>query len=233
MLSRTTQTTQPARCAMLLPALSQFQQPVALLGVGVFAGLCECPDYCCYDCDRQVFLAARRKATEPSVFSCEVNPKTPLPNVAPEISRRAALDLNLLDIATKAQIDWLKTLVWPDVFVRNTPQILNTGDLLDDLRGPADSSPANNQWVVFHTAVLSYVRETSQPAKFANLMKDPDAIWLSNEAPSVFPEKAQKAPPPPQQDGFLTSVSAQPVVWTGPHGQYIHRFGDTPASATR
>ena len=245
MLSRTTQTNEPARCAVLLPALSQFQQPLALLEVGASAGLCLYPDYYSYDYDRQFILAARRTATEPPVFPCKANPETPLPNVAPEFSWRAGLDLNPLDIASKEQRDWLQTLVWPEqeqrverpqsaiAVVRHTPPILYAGNLLDDLRGLADSAPADAQLVVFHTAVLSYVREPSQRAKFASLMKDLDSIWLSNEAPSVFPKQAQKAPPPPQQGSFLMSVNAQPVAWTGPHGQYIHWFGDAPASAKR
>src|SRR5580704_13037636 len=39
MLSRTTQTNEPARCAVLLPLLAQLPQPLALLEVGASAGL--------------------------------------------------------------------------------------------------------------------------------------------------------------------------------------------------
>ena len=245
MLSRTTQTNEPARCAVLLPALAPFQQPLALLEVGASAGLCLYPDYYCYDYGRQIVPATNTTLIKPPVFRCTTNTETPLPNATPEICWRTGLDLNPLDVSSKEQMDWLETLVWPEqqeraerlqsaiAVVRHTPPKLYAGNLLDDLSSIATTAPADAQLVIFHTAVLSYVREPSQRAQFADLMEDLNAIWLSNEAPSVFPEQAQRAPPPPQKGSFLMSINAQPVAWTEPHGQYIHWFGDVPASATR
>ena len=43
MLGRTTQTNEPARCAVLLPLLAALPQPLALIEVGASAGLCCCP----------------------------------------------------------------------------------------------------------------------------------------------------------------------------------------------
>jgi hypothetical protein len=43
MLSRTTQTNEPARCAVVLPLLVRLPQPLALLEVGSSAGLCLSP----------------------------------------------------------------------------------------------------------------------------------------------------------------------------------------------
>lgn len=45
--------------------------------------------------------------------------------------------------------------------------------------------------------------------------------WISNEAPSVFPDIAARATPCTRPGGFLLSVNAAPVAWTGPHGQWI------------
>jgi hypothetical protein len=48
-LSRTTQTNEPARCAVLLPVLADLDPPLALIEVGASAGLCLLPDRYGYD----------------------------------------------------------------------------------------------------------------------------------------------------------------------------------------
>ena len=50
--NRTTQTNEPGRCAVLLPALASFKQPLALIEVGASAGLCLLPDFYGYDYGR-------------------------------------------------------------------------------------------------------------------------------------------------------------------------------------
>src|SRR5438067_5285358 len=49
MLTRSTQTNEPGRCAALLPVLAPLPQPLALLEVGASAGLCLLPDFYGYD----------------------------------------------------------------------------------------------------------------------------------------------------------------------------------------
>src|SRR6202048_4830953 len=49
MLSRSTQTNEPGRCAALLPVLAGLPEPLALLEVGASAGLCLLPDFYAYD----------------------------------------------------------------------------------------------------------------------------------------------------------------------------------------
>jgi hypothetical protein len=48
--SRTVQTNEPGRCAVLLPVLAALPQPLALLEVGASAGLCLYPDRYAYRC---------------------------------------------------------------------------------------------------------------------------------------------------------------------------------------
>jgi hypothetical protein len=47
-----TQTNEPGRCAVLLPVLAGLSEPLALLEVGAFAGLCLLPDFYAYDFGR-------------------------------------------------------------------------------------------------------------------------------------------------------------------------------------
>ena len=67
-----------------------------------------------------------------------------------------------------------------------------SGDLLTALPMLAAEAPANATLVVFHTAVLAYVADPGARAAFARTVGDLNAVWISNEAPSVFPEIAAK-----------------------------------------
>jgi len=80
------------------------------------------------------------------------------------------------------------------------------------------------QPVVDHSAVLAYLPSASERDAFADSMRQIDAVWISNEVPSVFPKLAKAAPPPPAPDQFLRAVDGKPVAWTGPHGQSITWF---------
>ncbi len=114
MLSRTTQTNEPARCAVLLPALSTVAQPLALIEVGASAGLCLLLDSYAYDYGDRKVAAAQISAAVPPEFPCAANPETPIPEQSPSIVWRAGLDLNPLDVGCHEEMDWLQTLVWPE-----------------------------------------------------------------------------------------------------------------------
>src|SRR6266704_681994 len=49
MLTHSTQTNEPGRCATLLPLFAQLPQPLALVEAGASAGLCLLPDFYAYD----------------------------------------------------------------------------------------------------------------------------------------------------------------------------------------
>jgi hypothetical protein len=64
MLSRTTQTNEAARCAVLLPVLASLPPPLALIEVGASGGLCLLPDRYGYDYGaRQPDIPMRRAGT--------------------------------------------------------------------------------------------------------------------------------------------------------------------------
>ena len=236
MLTRTTQTNEPARCAVLLPVLTRLRQPLALIEVGASAGLCLLPDRYGYD-----YGTLRIEPPSPGpgaapIFQCVASAATPLPRALPKVGWRYGLDLNPLDLDQPAEMAWLETLVWPGQehraknlraaieIARADPPKVRQGDLLADLPAIAALSPKDMQLVVYHTAVLGYVGSRSDRDAFAETVRRTGAIWISNEAPSVFAELARAAPPPRSPGHFLLAVDAKPVAWTGPHGQSIDWF---------
>jgi hypothetical protein len=236
MLSRTTQTNEPARCAVLLPALAGLQQPLALIEAGAAAGLCLLPDRYGYDYGSRRIAPPRPGPAGAPTFRCTASSETPLPNALPEIGWRLGLDLAPLDVGSPADMDWLEMLVWPGQeerarnlraaieIARADPPTVRQGDLRSGLAAIAALAPREMQLVVYHTAVLGYVPAQADRDAFATAVSETRAVWISNELPSVFPEFARAAPPPPSRDHFLLAVDGRPVAWTAPHGQSIHWF---------
>ena len=236
MRSRTTQTNEPGRCAVLLPALANQRQPLALLEIGASAGLCLLPDKYAYDYGHRRLPASGVSPPAP-VFPCRANQATPLPAEPPDIRWRAGIDLNPLDVARREDMRWLEALIWPgqegrverfraavDIARADPPRVVR-GDFFSRLRGLADTAPKDLQLVIFHTAVLNYVTPADKRDRFVELVGEIDAVWISNESPKVFPEIAAAAPAPPAPDWFLLAVDGNPVAWTKPHGQAIAWFG--------
>jgi hypothetical protein len=236
MLSRTTQTNEPGRCAVLLPLLARLPQPLALIEVGASAGLCLLPDRYGYTYGPVQLEPVIRGRTPHPVFPCQVNGNTPAPTGLPAVAWRAGLDVNPIDLQSTEDAAWLETLVWPGQaaraarlraaleIARADPPPVMRGNLLSDLEPLMASAPQDATLVVFHTAVLSYVPEAAERARFAQMMLNSGAIWISNESPRVFASIAEKAPPPSAVGRFLLSINGQPVAWTGPHGQSIDWF---------
>jgi hypothetical protein len=110
MLSRTTQTNEPARCSVLLPVLAQLPQPLALLEVGASAGLCLLPDRYGYDYGLRRIEPAVENAP---IFRCATSGAFPFPEAVPQIVWRLGLDLNPIDVSSDEQDEGLETLVWP------------------------------------------------------------------------------------------------------------------------
>lgn len=232
MLTRTTQTNEPSRCATLLPALVQIEGPLALIEVGASAGLCLLPDAYGYDWGRQRLIPPDWAGATAPTFSCEASAGTPLPSRHPQVVWRAGIDLNPLDVSNDEDVAWLEHLVWPEhegrlaglrAAISVAQQILprvEAGDLNHDLPELIAQAPSDAKVVIFHTAVLSYVSNQKDRDDFARMLVDAGVIWLSNEAPHVFPQFAQKAGPT-KDDMFLLTANGQPIAWSGPHGQSL------------
>lgn len=230
MLARRTQTNEPARCATLLPVLARLKAPLALLEVGASAGLCLLPDHYGYAYGSHQIAAASPDAP---TFPARANDATPLPVACPPIAWRAGLDLAPIKLRDPEQAAWLETLVWPEHTKRlrrlraairlgqAEPPPLHQGDLLSDLAAVACTVPAGATLVVFHSAVLAYVRNTTDRRRFAAAVRDLGAVWVSNEAPGVFPAIAARVTCRGRDGAFLLAVDGTPVAWTHPHGAWI------------
>jgi hypothetical protein len=196
MLKRSTQTNEPARCATLLPVLARLPQPLALIEVGASAGLCLIPDRYGYDYGSGLVRPATNQSDQP-IFSCVVNAATPVPTALPRVTWRAGLDLDPIDISDPNQIAWLEALVWPEqtdrlanlrlairIAEKNKPRVVK-GDLRTDLAGLVAEAPKDATLVVFHTAVLAYIRSPTEREEFARSVRDPSAIFGSRTSRCV------------------------------------------------
>jgi len=227
MLRRRTQTNEPARCAVLLPVLTQLPGPLALLEVGTSAGLCLLPDRYGY-----AYAGQDPFGVDPR-FPCTANPATPVPTQTPDIVWRAGIDLNPLDVRDGDDMAWLETLVWPDqpdraarlhaaiAVARKDPPRIVAGDLLTALPALAAEAPKDATLVVFHTAVLSYVADAADRASFVRTVRDLRAVWISNEAPFVFRDIAARLAGPVRRGPLLLAVDGEPTAWTDPHGAWV------------
>jgi hypothetical protein len=194
-MARRTQTNEPARCATLLPALAQLPQPLALIDIGASAGLTLLFDRYSYDYAGH-FLAGRDPAAP--TLRCDPRGPVPLPSRLPEITWRAGLDLNPLDVTNDDDVRWLSCLVWPGesdraqrlaaaiATARRDPPTVHRGDLRTDLAGLASQAPAGTHLVIYHSCVL-YQVPARQREQFAGAVRGLDASWLSSEAPGVLP----------------------------------------------
>ncbi len=226
-LARRTQTNEPARCAVLLPALARLPGPLALIEVGASAGLCLLPDRYGYAYDGHAPFGPEPR------FSCRANAATPVPIQPPRVVWRAGLDLHPLDVRDDDDMAWLEALVWPDqphrianlraaiAVARADPPRIVRGDLLTALPELATDAPADATLVVFHTAVLAYVGDPDARARFIQTVHDLKAVWISNEIPHI----SSTAPRSRPRSAFLLSVNGEPVAWTDPHGAWIEWIG--------
>jgi hypothetical protein len=232
MLRRSTQTNEPARCAVLLPVLARLAQPLALIELGASAGLCLIPDRYGYDYGGHVLLPSAT-GPDPPTFPCVVDVATPIPSALPRIAWRAGLDLNPLDVSEPADAAWLEALVWPEqtdrlarlraamaIIAREKPRLMR-GDLRSDLAQLAAEAPKHATRVIFHTAVLAYLTAKAERDEFARSIGCFCDFWIANEAPGVFPEIAERAGTPGRKGCFLLSVNGTPTAWTDPHGTWL------------
>lgn len=234
-LTHATQTNEVRRCAVLLPELAKIPGPIALLEVGVSAGLCLYPDKYAYRFITEI--GADELAPESGsdvVLETELRGLS-APTHLPEIVWRAGIDLNPLDVADPVSFEWLETLVWPEhderrrnlhaaasVVAAERP-LLVAGDLNEAFEEVVAQAPADATLVVFHSAVLVYLSPQARES-FVGKVRASGAVWISNEGKSVLPEIATQLPAN-ADNGTVLAVNGTPVAIVGPHGQFFHALG--------
>jgi hypothetical protein len=226
MLTRRTQTNEPARCAALLPALAQLPQPLALIEAGASAGLTLLFDRYSYD-----YAGYRLAGSDPHAPTLRSEPRgpVPLPPRIPAITWRAGLDLNPLDVTSDDDVRWLSCLVWPGegdreqrlaaaiASARRDPPAVHRGDLLTDLPALAAQAPAGATLVIYHSSVLYYVAPDRRE-QFASTVRSLGAVWLSNEAPGVLPGTAA---PAPDEQMCVLARDGHAIAFTDSHGTWL------------
>jgi hypothetical protein len=230
-LARRTQTNEPARCALLLPALAALPQPLALLEVGASAGLCLLPDRYAYD------YAGRPVGHGEPVLRCRPEGPVPIPDAPPAVVWRAGLDLEPVDVCDDDAVRWLELLVWPGeeyrlddlrgavAVARADPPRIVRGDLVTDLPALAAEAPRDATLVIFHTAVLAYVPSAGRQA-FADAVRGLDAVWLAQEGPRVLGlegdgPRLASGPPPEAPYDMALARDGRVIAWTDGHGAAV------------
>lgn len=236
-LTHATQTNEPGRTAVLLPALAALPGPLALIEVGASAGLCLHPDRYSYryrQADGTERILHPDDGPSAVVLDCATTGPVPFPTRLPEVVWRAGIDLNPLDMNRESDEAWLEALIWPEhddrrarlraaaEVARQDPVEIVRGDLVDGIEELVARAPAGATVVVFHTAVLAYLDEAER-ARFAAIMTRLPARWLANEGQDVVPGVMERlrASPTASSD-FVLALDGRPIAFTQPHGRALH-----------
>lgn len=231
MLEKRTQTNEAARCATLLPALAELDEPLALLEVGASAGLTLLPDLYSYDYAGRLVPGSDPRAP---TLRCRLHGEVPLPRRTPGVAWRAGIDLHPLDAAAADDAEWLECLIWPGKqdrharlrsaldTARRHPVVVHPGDLVEDLARVAEHAPPEATLVVYHSAVLAYVPQETR-RDFAAAIDEIDAVWLSNEAPGIVTVPEDRPCCDQHPGGFrLIRDGRRTLAGTDPHGTWVH-----------
>lgn len=231
-LTRETQTNEPGRCADLAPVIAGLGDRIALIEVGMSAGLCLFPDLYGYRW-RDADAVIEAGPDDVTVIDCRVSGTPRFEYAVPQVVWRGGIDLNPLDPADSDDAKWLRSLVWPGqtgreqrlaATLRATAGLSVTrvqGDAIDELPALVAQAPDDATVVVIHTAVLAYF-ERDRRAEFERMIGELPVRWISNEGERVMPSMRDKIAPWTQEPSFVMALDGEPIARTGPHGQFLH-----------
>ena len=232
--TRFTQTNEVGRCAVIAPVLAALPQPIALIEVGMSAGLGLFPDLYDYRWTLDDGTVVTGGAPSEVTIECRVS-GTGLPLALPEIAWRAGIDRNPLDPADHGDAAWLRALVWPGEEAREQrlaaalrtvadKDVLRVaGDITAALPAVVAAAPRGTTVVVVHSATLAYLPREARERHLA-LLDKLGVHWVTNEGVKVvapvrdaLPEGFTDDPRP----SFVLALDGVPLARVGSHGQWL------------
>ncbi|MET0326126.1 MAG: DUF2332 domain-containing protein [Ilumatobacteraceae bacterium] len=237
--TRSTQTNEIGRCALLLPAFGMLAAEVgalAHLDVGTSAGLNLLLDRYHY----RYVPGGEVGGPSPVTLECEARREVPVPTAMPEIVERRGLDRSPIDVHDPEQRRWLEACVWPDqtdrferlraalALATESSVEITTGDAIADTPGLARGLGAHP--VITNTWVLNYLSGAERAAYLAaldELGREGDISWVFAECPVLVPDL-------PVADRRSTQTALVLVRWRAgrrtvdhlgdahPHGYWLH-----------
>ncbi|HSN11726.1 MAG TPA: DUF2332 domain-containing protein [Propionibacteriaceae bacterium] len=232
--TRFTQTNEVGRCAVLAPLLASLPQPLALVEVGMSAGLGLFPDLYGYRWLLDDGTVVTGGPPSEVTIECRVTGDG-LPLAVPRVAWRAGIDRNPLDPSDREDSAWLRALVWPGESAREErlAAALRTvaeqdalrvaGDITDALPAVVAAAPRGTTVVVVHSATLAYLpRERRE--KHLDLVSRLGVHWISNEGPKVVPVVRDALPTGFTDDprpSFVLALDGRPLARVGSHGQWL------------
>lgn len=231
--TRTTQTNEAGRAAVLLPILGLLTGPISLIEVGASAGLCLYPDRYSYLYDAHRYLHPE-DGPSTVLLECATTGHPPLPDKIPEVVYRAGIDLNPLDVTDADDMKWLESLVWPEqeqrrqrlrsaaAIARRNPPHLISGDLNSTVADLVEQAPLDTTIVVFHSAVLNYVVPAARE-EFVETVRSLPCHWIANEGVGVIPtiDDVLATSIEQRRGKFVVSLDGQPRALARGHGQTL------------
>jgi len=246
--TRTTQTNEIGRCAILWPAVLEGLERTgarecALFDFGASAGLNLGLDVYGLDYDD----LRVRPGAEPRIDCKLVGPGRFASTGNVRVAARLGVDVSPVDLHDAASREWLLACVWPhditrrvrleraiDVALEHGFRVEQAHDGLELIEQRIAKLPADVTPVVFHTWVLNYIppdRRRTAITRLRGLVRDRRAIWISGEGDEVVLDPSLPRCPPFETQWLLTTPEGQSVVaHSHPHGAWL-RWGSVQTRA--
>lgn len=199
--TRSVQTNEVGRSALLLPALGLIAEEVgeiSLIDVGTSAGLN-------LQLDRFRYHYSPGGSVGPDsdvVLECHTVGEIPVPRRLPLITSRVGIDRTPIDVNDPDDAHWLMACVWPDQadrfhrlrgaidLARANPTTLTSTDAVDGLAAVVRSGARSGHPVVINSWVLNYLPEERRVAyvdQLDELGRELDLTWVYAESPGLCP----------------------------------------------